>query len=149
PYPGGPQISKLAAEARGKETAAAVSLPRPMIDSKDYDFSFSGIKTAVKRLVEAHQPLTDELKKQIALEFENAASEVLIAKTMRPIEEYGVETALIGGGVSANTHIRTQLAHALKEYGADTKLLIPPPSLATDNALMIALAGYFRALKKE
>ena len=68
---------------------------------------------------------------------------------MRAIEEFGAETILIGGGVSANTHIRTSLADAIKNYGYGTKLLIPPPALATDNALMIALAGYFRALKKE
>ncbi|MFZ2886710.1 MAG: tRNA (adenosine(37)-N6)-threonylcarbamoyltransferase complex transferase subunit TsaD, partial [Minisyncoccia bacterium] len=125
------------------------SLPRPMIDSDNYDFSFSGIKTAVKRLVEAKEPLSDDMKKQIALEFENAAAEVLIAKTMRAIEEFNVETVLIGGGVSANTHIRTQLAQTLKDYGASTKLLVPQPKFATDNGLMIAIAGYFRAQKGE
>lgn len=150
PYPGGPEISRLAAEARNlRGEPSQIALPRPMIDSDNYDFSFSGIKTAVKRLVEAHQPLTDEIKKEIALEFENAAAEVLIAKTMRAIEEFDVKTALIGGGVSANAHIRAQLAQTIKDYGADTKLLIPQPSHATDNGLMIAIAGYFRALKKE
>ena len=147
PYPGGPEISQLAAEVRGE--APLVTLPRPMIDTNDYDFSFSGIKTAVKRVVESNQPLTDSMKKHIALEFENACAEVLVAKTMRAIEEFGAESILVGGGVSANTHIRESLANAIKDYGYSTKLLIPPPALATDNALMIALAGYFRALKKE
>lgn len=150
PYPGGPEISRLAVAARiSGFTKSRYTLPRPMIDSGDYDFSFSGIKTAVKRLVEANEPLTEDIKKHIALEFEEAAVEVLIAKTMRAIEEFGAETVLVGGGVSANTHIRESLAQAIKDYGYSTRLLIPPPALATDNALMIALAGYFRALKKE
>ena len=85
----------------------------------------------------------------IALEFENACAEVLVAKTMRAIEEYGVETLVVGGGVSANQFIRESLARAIKDYGYNTKLLIPPRELATDNALMIALAGYFHARKNE
>lgn len=152
PYPGGPEISRLAATLRNHEVTphgfSAISLPRPMIDSDDYDFSFAGLKTAVRRLVESSE-MTDELKKQIALEFENACADVLIAKTMRAIEEFGAETVLLGGGVSANMHIRTALAQSIKDYGSSTKLLIPPPEFATDNALMIALAGYFRAQKKE
>lgn len=147
PYPGGPEISKLAGEVRGKATEI-ISLPRPMIDSETLDFSFAGLKTAVRKVVEAEE-LTDDRKKAIALEFENAAADVLVAKTMRAIEAYGAETVLVGGGVSANTHIRTSLAEAIKESGLGTKLLIPPPSLATDNALMIALAGYFRAQRGE
>ena len=147
PYPGGPEISKLAAEVRGT-TIQTVSLPRPMIDSGDFDFSFAGLKTAVRKVVESEE-LTDERKKAIALEFENAAADVLIAKTMRAIEEFGAQTVLVGGGVSANTHIRASLAQAIEDSGLGTQLLIPPPSLATDNALMIALTGYFRAQRGE
>lgn len=147
PYPGGPEISKLAAEVRGTNIQT-ISLPRPMIDSGDFDFSFAGLKTAVRKVVEAEE-LSGDRKKAIALEFENAAADVLIAKTMRAIEEFGARTVLVGGGVSANTHIRASLAQALEDSGLGTKLLIPPPSLATDNALMIALAGYFRAQKGE
>ncbi|OGG59878.1 hypothetical protein A2765_04835 [Candidatus Kaiserbacteria bacterium RIFCSPHIGHO2_01_FULL_56_24] len=149
PYPGGPEISRLANKAREYQGVTLISLPRPMIDTDDYDFSFSGLKTAVRRLVEANQPLNDTLKMEIAREFEDAAADVLIAKTMRAIEEFGAQAILVGGGVSANEHIRTQLASSIKDYGLGTKLLIPPPELATDNALMIALAGYFRAQKKE
>lgn len=151
PYPGGPQISKLAAAARaeGHESSAFGALPRPMMTTPDYDFSFSGIKTAVRRMVERLQPLTDEHKRHIALEFENAVAEVLIHKTLKAIEEFEAATIIVGGGVSANEHIRTQLARSIKDYGYQTKLLIPPPDLATDNALMIALAGYFRAEMKQ
>jgi N6-L-threonylcarbamoyladenine synthase len=147
-YPGGHEISKLADEARAQHPVSSLSLPRPMIDSNDYDFSFAGLKTAVRKVVDAEE-LTDEQKKIIALEFENACAEVLVAKSMRAIEEFGANTILVGGGVSANTYIREQLQQTIKDYGLGTKLLIPPPELATDNALMIALAGYFRALKKE
>lgn len=149
PYPGGPEISKLAEAARENPSfASSISLPRPMIDSDDYDFSFAGLKTAVRRIVEK-STLSDVLKSEVALEFENACAEVLVAKTVRAIEEFGVETVLVGGGVSANTHIRRELVRTIKDYGLATKLLIPPTDLATDNALMIALAGYFRAIRKE
>ena len=157
PYPGGPEIDRLAAEARhgqvGLGQAMAKSdlarLPRPMIDSDNYDFSFAGLKTAVRKVVEAHQPLDEATKMAIALEFENACAEVLVAKTLRAIDEFGIETVVVGGGVSANMYIRESLANAIKDYGYNIKLLIPPRELATDNALMIALAGYFRAQKKE
>jgi N6-L-threonylcarbamoyladenine synthase len=149
PYPGGPEISMLATKARETNLPRTIQLPRPMIDTDDYDFSFSGLKTAVRRLVETHQPLTEAMKMEIAREFEDTTADVLVAKTMRAIEEYGAEAILVGGGVSANEHIRSRLASSIKDYGYGTKLLIPPPQLATDNALMIALAGYFRAQKKE
>ncbi|MFZ2555282.1 MAG: tRNA (adenosine(37)-N6)-threonylcarbamoyltransferase complex transferase subunit TsaD [Minisyncoccia bacterium] len=150
PYPGGPEIDRLAKKARDVGlTKSHIVLPRPMMDTPDYDFSFSGLKTAVRRAVESNQPLDDDMKMEIAREFEDACADVLVAKTMKAIEEFGVETLLIGGGVSANEQIHSRLAAAIKDYGYDTKLLIPPHELSTDNALMIALAGYFRALKKE
>jgi len=145
PYPGGPEIAKLADVAREKQLPSTVQLPRPMMDSKDYDFSFSGIKTAVRRVVEAHQPLSDSLKMEIAREFEDAVTDVLVAKTIRAVEEHGAHAVLIGGGVSANQYLRERMQEGIKEYGLDAKLLIPPRALSTDNALMIALAGYFRA----
>ena len=149
PYPGGPQISRLAKVAREKNTPRTVELPRPMMHTADFEFSFAGLKTAVRRIVETNQPLSEDMKLDIAREFENAAADVLVAKTMRAIEEKSVQTVLVGGGVSANTHIRAELARAIEKRGLGTTLLIPPPELATDNGLMIALSGYFHALKKE
>jgi N6-L-threonylcarbamoyladenine synthase len=149
PYPGGPEISRLAGEAREKNLAQDVPLPRPMIDSNNFDFSFSGLKTAVLRFVEKEVEIADELRMKVAHAFENSVADVLVAKTMRAIEEYGAQTVLVGGGVSANTHIRTQLAKAIQSHGHATQLLVPQPSLSTDNALMIALAGYFRAVRGE
>jgi N6-L-threonylcarbamoyladenine synthase len=145
PYPGGPEISRLAEEARNENLPQTIHLPRPMIHEDNLDFSFAGLKTAVRRLVDAQSEITPEFKKEIAREFEDATADVLIAKTLRAIDEFNIETVVVGGGVSANTHIRRQLAQSLEDYGSPAKLLIPPPDFATDNAIMIALAGYFHA----
>ncbi len=147
-YPGGPEISRLAAEARSLGLAANFKLPRPMQNEDTFDFSFSGLKTAVRRLVDGKE-LSEDEKKKIAREFEDAVADVLVAKTLRAVEELGAATVVVGGGVSANTYIRARLAEALEKDNNLAKLLIPPPELATDNALMIGLAGYFHALKKE
>lgn len=149
PYPGGPEMDKLAKRARAEGVQSPEQLPRPMIDSDDYDFSFSGLKTAVKRLIEAQPALTDEIRMGIAREFEEACADVLVTKTLHALEEHNVESLVVGGGVSANLYIRGRLAESIKEYGLSTRLLVPPRELATDNALMIVLAGYFRALRKE
>lgn len=151
PYPGGPHISRLAAEARKTHEASprGFALPRPMLREGNLDFSFSGLKTAVLRHVEKWQgkTLPFEFKKEIAREFEEACADVLVGKTLRAVEEYGVGTVVTSGGVSANAFIRLRLAEALAEAGA--KFLVCPPQFSTDNAAMIALAGYFHALKKE
>jgi N6-L-threonylcarbamoyladenine synthase len=120
-----------------------------MLHEDNFDFSFSGLKTAVRRIVESHEPLTGEIKRDIAREFEDAVADVLVGKTMRAADEFGANTIVVGGGVSANEHIRQQLKTRLEGEGNPARLLIPPPALATDNAIMIALAGYFRALKRE
>jgi len=146
PYPGGPQISALAAEARQSDVHSSEKLPRPMMREDNFDFSFSGLKTAVLRLVKDRE-LGEQEKIALAREFEDAAADVLVHKTLRAVEEYGAQTVIVGGGVSANTHIKSELKKALDEIGV--ALLYPMPEFATDNALMIALAGYFHALKKE
>ncbi len=149
PYPGGPEISRLAQEARDQDLPGHIAFTRPMLRDESFDFSFSGLKTAVRTAVEQRRPLTDELKKIIAREFENTVSDVLVHKTMRAVEEFGAQTVVVGGGVSANTHIRSELQEALAQAGNPANLLIPPPELATDNAIMIALAGYFKAERSE
>lgn len=145
-YPGGPEISRLAAEARNSEMTSHCNLPRPMLHEDNLDFSFSGLKTAVRNIVEKEKP-NDTAKMNIAREFEDAVTDVLVTKTLRAVEQYGVSTVVVGGGVSANTHIRAELAKQLRNV--DCQLLVPPPELATDNAIMIALAGYFHALKND
>jgi N6-L-threonylcarbamoyladenine synthase len=148
PYPGGPVVSKLAAQARTSETEPMKFTP-PMLNSKDYDFSFSGLKTEVRKVVEANMPLTDDKKKEIALAFENAVAQVLVHKTIKAVEEFDVRTVVVGGGVSANTFIRSELAAKLGKRDASATLLVPAPEFATDNALMIAIAGYFHAVRKD
>lgn len=140
PYPGGPEISKLAAQARAGNLPQPYSLPRPMLATNDYDFSFSGLKTAVRNLVESIASPTDIQKKQIARELEDAITEVVVAKTMRAIDEFGVRSLIVGGGVSANAYIRTALTEALADYDGFT-LYLPAPSLSTDNGLMIGFAA--------
>jgi N6-L-threonylcarbamoyladenine synthase len=148
PYPGGPQISRLAREARAADLSSTIHFTPPMLHSGDFDFSFSGIKTEVRRLVESMKPLNNETKIDIACAFEDAVTQVLVAKTIKAADDYGARTVVVGGGVSANTYIRQRLAEALEEAG-HIQLLVPPPDLATDNAIMIALPGYFHAIKKD
>lgn len=149
PYPGGPAISKLAQEARDEKLSKPFSLPRPMVGSGNLDFSFSGIKTAVRLLAEKQNNLTDTIKKQTAREFEDAVAEVVCKKTAAAIEEYGVQTLIVGGGVSANRFIRHELANMIMAEFMGLEFRIAAPEYATDNALMIALAGYFHAMRGE
>lgn len=148
PYPGGPEISRLAHKARQDNMQADFAFTRPMMKDESYDFSFSGLKTAVRNLVEKNQPLSDEMRTIIAREFEDTVADVLVEKTLRAAHEYSVHTIIMGGGVSANTRIRELLSERAHQEGID-KLLAPSAELATDNALMIALAGYFRAQNNE
>lgn len=143
PYPGGPEISKLAKRyGEKREAKKTITLPRPMIDSGDYNFSFSGLKTAVKNTLHSFPKITPEIKEEMAYEFQEAATEVLVEKTAQAIEAYGVKTLIAGGGVSANERIREALIRRLtKERVA---LFLPPAFLTTDNALMIALAAALR-----
>jgi N6-L-threonylcarbamoyladenine synthase len=158
PYPGGPEISRLATQARTsyEMTSHRITLPRPMLHDDNLDFSFAGLKTAVRRIVESQGTTygsssrsgLDAFRMQIACEFEDAVADVLVAKTTKAVDDYGVQTVVVGGGVSANKHIKKKLAEAVEKAGLPPPL-ISPPALATDNALMIALAGYFRAQNRE
>ncbi|MDD4989537.1 MAG: tRNA (adenosine(37)-N6)-threonylcarbamoyltransferase complex transferase subunit TsaD [Candidatus Pacebacteria bacterium] len=148
PYPGGPQISILAEKQRQSGIASTLALPRPMINSNDYDFSFSGLKTSVLyKLKEIGKP-SEKNKEEIAREFEDAVTEVLVAKTKQAIEEFGPQSLIIAGGVSANSHIRKSFEKLAEEF-PQTKLLIPGKELSTDNAIMIAGAGYINFLLKK
>lgn len=141
PYPGGPQVSHYADEWKKKKSAVQTfKFPRPMIHSKDLDFSFSGLKTSVLYTVKEITALTEKIKQEIAFEFQNAVIEVLLTKTKAAIVEYGAQTLIVGGGVIANKDIRLTLECLAKELGIDFK--VPEISTSTDNALMIALAGF-------
>ncbi len=148
-YPGGPEISRLAEKSGVGSRGLEVGLPRPMINSKNYNFSFSGLKTAVLYLTrDLGQKQTKRLRPQITKEFQDAVVEVLVKKTIRAAKEYKAKTVLLGGGVAANKLLREKLGDEIKKQILDTKYLIPDTSLTGDNALMIALAAYFVGNKK-
>lgn len=147
-YPGGPKVSKLAAEARAQDIQSPEPLPRPMIDSDDLDFSFSGLKTAVlyltRRLAENGIGLdapNDAIRKGICREVEDSITDVVVAKMRKAIERFGVESIIVGGGVIANTHIRRALEKLAEECSIG--IFLPQVDHSTDNGFMIALAGYF------
>jgi len=144
PYPGGPEIGKLAAEARERNLSEYLKLPRPMLNSGDLDFSFSGLKTAVRYGIEG-KTLTEDEKKALARDFENAAVEVLTAKARKAIERYSIQSFILGGGVSANSYLRKAIsALSTPQAFPDLHVYLPEPSLSTDNSIMIALAGHAR-----
>jgi N6-L-threonylcarbamoyladenine synthase len=145
PYPGGPEISKLAEIARKNNLENKIKLPRPMIHSKNLNFSFSGLKTAVLYTLKELDNITDEQKQDIAREFEDSVTEVLISKTKTAIEDEGPKTLIMGGGVVANKYIRSSFEQLARDYSIS--LYMPILGLTGDNALMIALAGSMNTIK--
>lgn len=143
-YPGGPEVAALAKKARQRKLPAFAALPTPMLHSKDLDFSFSGLKTAVRYAI-ANKDLSEDDIAAVARDFEDAVTTVLLAKTKAAIEEYEAKTLIIGGGVSANQHLRQMFnAYFLTEH-PDVEVYFPRPGLSTDNSIMIALVGHAKA----
>jgi N6-L-threonylcarbamoyladenine synthase len=143
-FPGGPVIDRLSKQGNRK----AFTFPRPMMRSKELDFSFSGLKTSVINMFKediAHDeslPLSD-----IAASFQEAIVDVLVAKTLRAVEEHGSKVVGVTGGVSANSRLREVFTETCKKKGIE--VFFPKLSLCTDNAAMIAAAGYARMLLGE
>lgn len=151
PYPGGPEISKCAHRHREQypDHSPQWDLPRPMITSDDFDFSFSGIKTAVLYRVRDAGDLSHEQRTELAREFEDAVIDVLVSKTKRALATHPeTETLIIAGGVAANRELRARFEALVSEY-PDIELALPSPRLATDNATMIAFASYIELLTQE
>ena len=146
PYPGGPEVQRLAESG----DPGRHRLPRPMLrrnqrpgDADFYDFSFSGLKTAVVELVgdlERRGSLASE-RAHVAAAFQEAAVDALVSKTMRAVEETGCDRVLLGGGVSANTRLRAELEQRL---GEGARLFLASPRLSLDNGAMVARAARFR-----
>lgn len=149
PYPGGPEISRLAEIARKRDSEDKIKLPRPMIHSKDLDFSFSGLKTAILYRIKSANELDNKFKEDMARAFEDAAVEVLISKTRRALFELGseVKTLIAAGGVSANTHLSRELNRVIDKF-PNVTLRIPIKLLTTDNAIMIGIAAFIKIKKK-
>ncbi|MCV2395513.1 tRNA (adenosine(37)-N6)-threonylcarbamoyltransferase complex transferase subunit TsaD [Actinotalea sp. M2MS4P-6] len=141
PYPGGPHIDRLAREGDPE----AIRFPRGLTAAKDQaahatDFSFSGLKTAVARWVEAKQDAGEEIPlNDVAASFSAAVSDVLTAKTIAACHAHGVETLIVGGGFSANSQLRDMATLRCAEAGIDVR--IPPIKYCTDNGAMIAAMG--------
>jgi len=155
PYPGGPIISKLAQTGNPK----AFQLPRPMIDSKDFDFSFSGLKTAVYNLVQKIRIPEDQNIRNPILRFsdipispklsdlcasiEEAIVDVIVKKTVAAAQKYNIEQIIVAGGVAANQRLSEKLTKSAKIGVARAQIFIPPPKLCTDNAAYIGAAAFF------
>ena len=153
-YPGGPAISKLAGQFREnlKSDYNGVVFPRPIINDGTFNFSLSGLKTAVliqakKKMalldIEKSTNLPQEIKEEFAYAFEEAVADVLIAKTVRAIEKFSPKTVIFAGGVSANKYLQDRLRTAIAKFEASINFLTPPKELTGDNAAMIGLAGYY------
>jgi N6-L-threonylcarbamoyladenine synthase len=143
-FPGGPVIDKLSKQGNSK----AFNFPRPMIRSKDYDFSFSGLKTAVINMFKDKISTNEKLPlADIAASFQEAVADTLVAKTLRAAEEKAVPAVSVTGGVSANSRLRESFQEACTKKGL--AVYFPKLSLCTDNAAMIAAAGYARIMKGE
>lgn len=144
-YPGGPAISKTAEKGNPDK----YPLPKPMINSKNYDFSYSGLKTAVLYLLRDLKinKLDNQTRVDIAASFQKSAVDVLVQKTMRAAKEFKVKSILLSGGVSANKLLRSELYKNSTENGV--KYFQPPIEFTTDNAVMIAVAGYFEYKKNK
>lgn len=150
PYPGGPEVSKRADTFRQQETREAKLFPRPLIESNDYRFSFSGLKTAVLYFLKNHpEELKDEhFVAAIAHEFQEAVVDVLVTKTERAIQEYQPKTLVIAGGVSANNRLREQIEAMVKQY-PDCTFRMPQFKYSLDNAVMIGSAGILRLARMD
>ncbi|MEA2088514.1 MAG: tRNA (adenosine(37)-N6)-threonylcarbamoyltransferase complex transferase subunit TsaD [Patescibacteria group bacterium] len=167
-YPGGPAISQFAAKWKSeipnsqpkagllqrrmniglKHLAGKfqIKFPRPMINSKDFNFSFSGLKTAVLYTVQKNKKLLKNEKfiQSISYEFQQSAIDVLISKTIKAARKYNPKIIMLAGGVSANKELRKQLNETVKKSLHGVKYIMPDIKYSTDNSVMIAVAGYYR-----
>jgi N6-L-threonylcarbamoyladenine synthase len=137
-FPGGPFLDKLARDG----DPAAFEFPRGILRDGSYDFSFSGLKTAVRYHLEAHPQHARERAADIAASFQAAVIDALCAKTLRAARDFGVKTVALAGGVSANSALRARLRTDGEREGL--RVLVPALQYCTDNAAMIAAAAYFR-----
>lgn len=150
PYPGGPALAEKAAEFKKENLKFKIRLPRPMLFQKNYDFSFSGLKTAVLYHFKEQPKKIRKSKKYIkamAFEIQQAVIDVLIGKTLRAVKEYKTKTLILGGGVIANKELRKQFREKIKKEIPNLNCLIPPFKYCTDNAAMIGATAYYRSLK--
>ena len=140
-YPGGPAISKAALEY--KKTNGMQLFPRPMINDDNFDWSFSGLKTAVLREVKSNPTSLKLRRAELAAQVQEAITDVLVEKTLRAVKKFKPQSLLLAGGVAANQRLREKFESEIKNQKLKIKFFAPPPSLCTDNAAYIASSAYF------
>ncbi len=138
PYPGGPEIDRLATSGEGR-TDAVFRFPRGLW-KEGYDFSFSGLKTAVVKQIKARPELSNA---DVAHAFQESVVDVLVEKTLRAARDHGARSLALGGGVAANSALRAAFIDVARSSGL--KVFLPPRSMCTDNAAMVAAAAWWRA----
>jgi N6-L-threonylcarbamoyladenine synthase len=139
-YPGGPEVERLAHEG----DPHAIAFPRPMLHDKNYDFSFSGLKTSVLYYMRDHKKVS---KADVAASFQEAALDVLVKKTIRAAQEFGARSVMLSGGVAANKALRARLAREAKKISC--AFFVPDFKYNLDNGAMIGVAGYMAYLRKK
>lgn len=152
PYPGGPAIAAEAAKLKAQSVKRKINLPRPMINSQDFDFSFSGLKTAVLYLVQDLKKKKISVKKltpQICHEFQETINDVLVSKTIKAAKKYKAKSIILGGGVAANQSLINRFSETIKKELPKVRFIFPERKFSTDNAAMIALAAYFNLKNKK
>lgn len=141
-YPGGPKIDKVSYE--GNPTA--MDFPRAKVANNEYDFSFSGLKSAVLNYINSQEMKGEEVNQaDVAASFQQAVVDVLVGHSMQALEEYGFKKFAIAGGVASNSHLRTAFEQACAEKHIE--FYRPAPIYCTDNAAMIGVAGYYEYMK--
>lgn len=143
-YPGGPAIEKFA-KYKIRKTKYNIHLPRPMMNQKNYEFSFAGLKTAVLYDFQKRPKKASKLKQykvEMAKEIQQTVVDVLVRKTIKAVQNIKSKTILIGGGVAANEKLRRQFVAHCKVQNIKCRILIPKKEFCTDNAVMVAVAGY-------
>jgi N6-L-threonylcarbamoyladenine synthase len=146
-YPGGPIISTYAEKYQSDMKFPTIKLPRPLMGSQDFNFSFSGLKTAVLYSAQKFKHQDEDFKIAMAHAFQEAAIEVLVSKTMKAAKRTGAKSILMAGGVAANKKLRETLKQEATKAGYE--FFVPEFKLCTDNAAMVAIAGYYLSQKKK
>jgi N6-L-threonylcarbamoyladenine synthase len=151
-YPGGPIVSKYAQQFRDKSIVSKTVFPRPILNDGTFNFSFSGLKTAVLQKVidlkkQYGENLSEGIKQEICAAFEDAVVDVLVTKTMRAAEKFKPKTIILAGGVAANKTLRNVLELKIENCKLKIKFYVPDIKLCGDNAAMIGLAAYYHILR--
>jgi len=147
-YPGGPAIAKYAAEYKKSKKISTITLPRPMLNSADFDFSFSGLKTALLYQLQKDKNWRKRIS-EYCYAYQEAIIDILSYKTIKAAKQYSIKTIMMAGGVSANLELRQKLAKNIKKELPDTNFLVPDHEYTTDNAAMISAAAFYKIKKSK